>query len=187
MFWSTNLTVIHATDGTLLSKFFLVLWMVCSVCPWMDNWAPYFDVLEMGLSWAAARPAAVALQNRTFHCVLSFFPPLHPSDRSRGLNKRGNKNFTSSQAPGVSHIRSVSTACLLSCFFPLRLSLLHLWTSEAREQMWLQTRGLNTHLHATPVHMQVCTDRDRRSASHLFHNKAKLCALPKHFCIITKI
>lgn len=120
MFWSTNLTVIHATDGTPLSEGFLVLWMVCSICPWMDNWAPYFDILEMGPSWAAAGPAAVATQNLTFPISQYSQPPrpLH-CDRSRGLNKRRSKNFTSSQAL----VTSIPAALHVFCFvFSLSVS-----------------------------------------------------------------
>lgn len=160
-------------------------WFVLSVSVWMDSVAPYFDVVVTSPSWAAAGPAAVTSQNWTFlsHSILSFFSPFL-TDYYLCLSKRGNKLFTSSQAAGgVSHICSISTARLLFfCFFsPLPHSLLHLWTLEALEQMWLQTSGLNTHLHATPV----CTVGDRRSASHLFLNKAELCVPPKHFCKIT--
>lgn len=116
---------------------------------------------------------------------LFFFLP--PSDRSPGLSQRGNRKLTSSEAAGVSHIRSISTARLLFCFFSLSLSpcctcapsRLGNKCGNVREHMWVEhtfarctcahasVRSWSSEISLPPVPQQ---GRALRSAQALPHN-----------------
>lgn len=152
--------------------------MVFSVCLWMDNWASYFHVLERDPGWSAAGPAAATSQNLTF-----FSPSLWSLSRSE---PKGKQKLYSWQAAGVSHIRSISTACLLFCVFPPSLSPCCAFSPSLHGSKC----GNMCELHVGWTHIcmvHLCTCKCRRSASHLFLSKAQLCIPLRHFHVLTNM
>lgn len=176
----------------MVHSFLRVFWCSSWFAPSVSGWTTEHHIL-MSWKWVQAEPLTDLLLlhpkislflSRNYH--LFFFLP--PSDHTPGPGQRGNRKCTSSEAAGVSHIRSISAARLLFCFVfssspSLPAALVHLWGPGTNVAMCANTWVEHTFARCTCAHASVHSlsskislppvpqqGRAPRSAQALLHN-----------------